>query len=484
MSDNIYLKLATNSTRVILVHYNPFDPKIGLMISSDGGNAAVARTRLLKTGVFVDSIPEPPQNSGKYRYVLNYISGTGCTYVPESVPSGDTILLDTLESAISSIKSIIPTSKLLINTGTVAVNNFDISELLTANPSFGIAVNKNGTFLKSGLDYIINKSGNTTSINIYSGIESTDYAIVMACDNLSNHTHDIYEINNLTQTLAGKASLSHTHAITDIYVTSTQTLSQKLDTFALKSHTHTLADLTGDYVGKENYYGLLKITNSYNGSSTTTAVSQLGVTNGLATKSNVGHTHPYLPEANPIVYDTMTFRSSTATSAGIGGDFYLGTKMPSSTARLNYDGYFYATKIFNAVYGDFAECFNLSIGLTYDDCKYRILEYNKGKVYLASSLSTKVIGIGSTEFGYLLSGTAEDIENNIKVPVGLSGTLWVDSEFTVDEINVGKFICSGNNGKAIIAMNTNENSYSGTIVGKIIDLDKYTNRYRVLLMLR
>ena len=62
--------------------------------------------------------------------------------------------------------------------------------------------------------------------------------------------------------------------------------------------------------------------------------------------------------------------------------------------------------------------------------------------------------------------------------------MWVDSEFTVDEINVGKFICSGNNGKAIIAMNTNENSYSGTIVGKIIDLDKYTNRYRVLLMLR
>lgn len=37
------------------------------------------------------------------------------------------------------------------------------------------------------------------------------------------------------------------------------------------------------------------------------------------------------------------------------GEFYSGTTDPTNSTRINYDGYFYATRVYNAVYNDFAD---------------------------------------------------------------------------------------------------------------------------------
>lgn len=481
MSDNIYLKLAKDSTRVVLIHYNPFDPNTGLMISDDNGDIEVAKARLEKEGAFVESIPAPPANYGNYRYVLHYSSAAGCTYTQEVVPSGDSVLLNTLEKSISAIKSIIPNSKLITTTDTtVDKSAFDISDLFGVNSNYGVSVNKNGSYLKNGIDFSVVKSGSTVTLNIFKGIQPSDYAIVIVCDNLSEHQHNISGINNLQNILNTKANVSHIHAIADI-----SGLSETLLSFANKTHTHTIDDITGDFIATSSKAGLVKLVDSTDGTATDSAVTQLSINTALQNKADKNHTHNYLSSINPVIYDTLSFKSSTSTDPGVGGNFYLGTDKPSSSTRLNYDGYLYATKMFNAVYNDVAECFIPIEGLTYNELKYKIVEItDNGKIKLATTQSNRVVGITSTNFGQLLGGTNEEILSNDKIPVGLCGTLYVDAEYKVNIDDIGKFICSSDFGKAI-AINKDEIAQNyGYIVGKIICVDTENNRYKVLLTIK
>jgi len=102
---------------------------------------------------------------------------------------------------------------------------------------------------------------------------------------------------------------------------------------------------------------------------------------------------------------------------------------------------------------------------------------------LAQSMSNNVIGIVSDNYGMLLGGSEEDILSNKKIPIGLVGTLYVDSETIVDKTNLFAFICSGNKGKAKVIPHGEAYKCEGCIVGKIIGLDIENNRYKVMLCL-
>ena len=185
----------------------------------------------------------------------------------------------------------------------------------------------------------------------------------------------------------------------------------------------------------------------------------------------------------------LTFPQTSATSRPTGATFYVGDIEPNGITRLNFNGYLYATRIGNSMYNDVAECFVPVEGLEYSNCIHRILQINNdGKVELADELSTTVIGVTSDNYGYLLGGTEKEIKNNLKIPVGLTGTLWIDldDDKFVGYINIGEFICSGKNGKArsIEVKNTNDIKYNNTIVGKIIAIDKSSRRVKVLLTLK
>lgn len=177
-------------------------------------------------------------------------------------------------------------------------------------------------------------------------------------------------------------------------------------------------------------------------------------------------------------YAYNTFLRYTAHSQ-INGCLYGGATAPTGSARLNYSGYLYATRVYNAIYNDYAECFLPDDSLIYDNHKHRIVQINKnGKVELGTYNSKTVVGIISEQYGYLLGGSQEEIDSGLKIPVGLAGTLMVDSEEKVNDSHLGYFIGSSGNGKAVI---TEEH---GCIVGKIIGVDEVNNRYKVIITLR
>ena len=171
------------------------------------------------------------------------------------------------------------------------------------------------------------------------------------------------------------------------------------------------------------------------------------------------------------IYMYQNSRTDNGTDAAL--------KMDSS-GNVTATGTFTATRVYNAVYNDYAECFD-NTNLIYNEVLHRIVEIDDNEcVRLASKNSYRVIGVVSDNYGHLLGGTEEEVQNSNKIPVGLAGTLYV---YTLDEIdtkNIGKLVCADNNGYATLA----EKDCEGTIVGKIIGFNKEYHQYKVLLILK
>ena len=151
-----------------------------------------------------------------------------------------------------------------------------------------------------------------------------------------------------------------------------------------------------------------------------------------------------------------------------------------SSGNISATGTFTASRVYNAVYNDYAECFKNS-KLIYKEVLHRIVEIDDNEcVRLATKNSYRVIGVVSDNYGHLLGGLEDEINNNEKIPVGLAGTLYV---YTLDDINtknIGKFVCADNNGYATVAGKNSE----GTIVGKIIGFNLEYHQYKILLILK
>jgi len=223
---------------------------------------------------------------------------------------------------------------------------------------------------------------------------------------------------------------------------------------------------------------------------TISIVAGNGLTGGGAISANVTLTVGTPSSCSTVTSNSVTATSHTHTITGVikytatkeAGTLYSGTTAPTNSDRLNYDGYFYATRVYNAVYNDYAECFKAA---EYENIpKNRIVELKNNKVYIASPESNAVIGVVSDSYGYMLYGSEEEIKSGLKIPVGMAGTLFVDSEENVDVININKFVCSGIDGKARVINFGEAYKYEGCIVGKIIDIDYSKNQYKLLICVR
>lgn len=101
-------------------------------------------------------------------------------------------------------------------------------------------------------------------------------------------------------------------------------------------------------------------------------------------------------------------------TAKIASSFYAGTQAPTAAARLNYDGYLYATKVYNAVFNDIVDFVEID-----DDVE---VEYGKvytrdDKVCIASNKSEGVLGIASDTFGFGV-GKRDDVS---QMPIAIGG---------------------------------------------------------------
>jgi len=150
---------------------------------------------------------------------------------------------------------------------------------------------------------------------------------------------------------------------------------------------------------------------------------------------------------------------------------------PTGTKRLNYDGYFYATKVFNAVWGDLGEYF-LSDQKEYPGRIYSI--GNNDKIELTKKQADKkTIGVCTDSAGYILKSKYKD---NGGILISLSGTVRVWTGKNKHRIKKGDLLISDKNGCATRADIFDKLFKSSAIIGKALE-DGY-NKQRILMLVK
>lgn len=190
-----------------------------------------------------------------------------------------------------------------------------------------------------------------------------------------------------------------------------------------------------------------------------TGLPKLNIRNGIDSTWNSWYTllhSGYKVSSGSTTIGVLGYNGTTAAAGQLDG----GSTAPSGTTRLNYGGYFYATRVYNAVYNDYAEYFekgetNLEPGDVValgEDGKYI-----KSQVYC----DNKVVGVYSDSFGHILGGTgAEDDEENF-IPIGLAGRVSVK---VVGDIKKGDLLVAS----AIPGIATSGKE-QGCIIGKALE---------------
>jgi hypothetical protein len=169
-----------------------------------------------------------------------------------------------------------------------------------------------------------------------------------------------------------------------------------------------------------------------------------------------------------ILQDTFDYtkRSITVLSQNSGiGNFHYSDTDPTGTQRLNYEGWFYATKVFNPVFGDIAEF----IEKDPDDLSLPgmvLVQSDKGLRHSYKRADRCAIGVYSDSFGYALACR----DQYRKYPVGLSGVIKV---LIKTPVVIGDFLVSDEDGYATAATKSDWEYNPHAIIGKA--LENHTN---------
>jgi hypothetical protein len=130
---------------------------------------------------------------------------------------------------------------------------------------------------------------------------------------------------------------------------------------------------------------------------------------------------------------------------------------PSGTAVLGYNGYLYATKMYNAIWNDMAEFIHRE-GIS--EAGDVLVITNNGVKKADKRADKTVIGIHSDTFGYALGAQDE----TTKTPVGLTGRVKVKVK---EPLNIGDLLISDKDGFATRAMFF-DRFIPGVIIGKVV----------------
>lgn len=156
---------------------------------------------------------------------------------------------------------------------------------------------------------------------------------------------------------------------------------------------------------------------------------------------------------------------------GSAGRLIANNNSPTGTNVLGYNGYFYATRVYNAVWNDLAEFMYKA-----EDVKpgLIVVQTPDGVASSNKRCDKRAIGVHSDSFGYALG--AEDSEN--KIPVGLSGVVWA---FIDCDVKIGDEIVSGENGFGIKANLFEKIFKRDCIIGKALEDGQKGERVKILI---
>jgi len=147
------------------------------------------------------------------------------------------------------------------------------------------------------------------------------------------------------------------------------------------------------------------------------------------------------------------------------GYFDRTSASPTGTARLNYSGYFYATRTYNAVYNDYAEYFLKDGEMEYGDVVCKNPD-GQGCIKSRKAYSRLVVGVVSGEYAQCIGGesdlTLEEQEEKY-APVGLCGRVSVK---VTGKVKAGELLVSSNVPGVAMA---SKRYRPGTVIGKALE---------------
>ena len=117
--------------------------------------------------------------------------------------------------------------------------------------------------------------------------------------------------------------------------------------------------------------------------------------------------------ASDTAEGTVKFTGTTATAAAFNG----GTTAPTGTQRLNYEGYFYASRVYNAVWNDIVDFVEVPQDLTVEYGKVYVRNRNYIVEKSSQYMQKGILGIASDTFG-IAAGKVEDFK---QVPIAIGG---------------------------------------------------------------
>lgn len=141
------------------------------------------------------------------------------------------------------------------------------------------------------------------------------------------------------------------------------------------------------------------------------------------------------------------------------GEFYKAAAAPTSTTVGKFDGYFYATRVYNAVWNDYAELFESSEDIEVGHIAYA----NDDGLVMSKGSPNRAIGVISDCWGHLIGGNGNP-DSDDHVPIALSGRVPIEVR---GEVNVGDMIAACDDGIGVKA------SFEdfGKIIGKCVGPD-------------
>lgn len=158
------------------------------------------------------------------------------------------------------------------------------------------------------------------------------------------------------------------------------------------------------------------------------------------------------------------------------GSFYQSASEPLTTGYdLKYQGDFWASRVFNAVYNDLAEFFDTKDPLAYKAGQVMIMT-SHGITASTERGQKAVIGVYSDTYGYALGAQNSDE----KIPIGISGKVNV---FIKEKCEIGDLLISGKNGFAVVA-NLEERLDSSLILGKVLSNKNDTKIERISILIK
>ena len=220
----------------------------------------------------------------------------------------------------------------------------------------------------------------------------------------------------------------------------------------------------------------------------------------ILTNDDGSYNDTYNPEVNPeevnLLQDTSPVGNVVPQSElyidrmfGPDGIVFTNTNVnPTGKRRINCEGHFHATKVYNPAYKDIAEVFEAESGCNMSNCVHKImsLDCSSGLIRPCHTTDYAIIGVCSDTYGTLLGASEDELDDkNNLLPIALCGTVWVELENNLEpdypNNYLGCLIGPGTNGKGRIISRMDNRICVGMVVEYNPDTTKGSNLVKILV---